>query len=1106
MFFAFLRGVALSFERSSFLEPLDPILVELEPSVRVNLREYLRRDLEREYQPKHRTKANKLGPQAIEELDLSGEHLIVMVRDQGKLQKVDMTFPLFDLDSDFTLIQCSCLRDALSLDPIRCHHMFLAQTVVAHRLDNILKQEKPDDALAQLQSYVQSDGDSLIQEEQLLLEQRWLLLWDPSTGGLSAERYTKPRYEKDASWHKEGRWSSSELVGALAAFQDPISQSLRTALLQGANRPDDELFEILRLVEGHHSIVLENRESRDPIEVRVGTWQLGIREEEEGYRLHIEVGPGRLPPWKLIPGRGLIAYDAAAQIIFLCGLDKRSEGLVSGVQQQKRLIPLQDRDAMLDFIEKLDPGIAVLWSDRPLERVAVENPQPMLRLSPFQRGGMKVEVWIQLSPGTAVRAGEGAEELRERSRRGALRQFIRDFQAERQLARRLENLLDLNILPEPENSIFIAYNDEVALALMARIEEHKKDLELLIEWPAALAGKEKPYAVSALVKDQSLRVSAGEKRDWFSVEGWLEMDDGQKIALRELLAACRQNKRYLRLSDGKWAAITEQFRQKMEPLVQSLDEDEEGCSFNLAALESDEQLAAIEKLDFTEVSQGFWKLVQKAKRSREADASLPTGLKADLRSYQKDGFLWMNHLAAAGLGACLADDMGLGKTLQSLAILLKYKDRGPSLVIAPSSLAYNWKAEAARFCPDLKIVILRELGDRGRSRTFAAGEIVIASYGLVMRYSEHLAQTSWNILVLDEAQQVKNAQTKTAKAVQELPAAWRLALSGTPIENHLGELWSLFRTISPGLFGEWERFRRSFAFPIERDQSQTARERLKRKIQPFVLRRLKQDHLAELPPKTEIDLWVDMSDDEQSFYDALRGEAIDKVETLAADDEALQKQKIQVLAALTRLRQAACHRTLVDPEWQGGATKIEILTERLLELKEAGHAALVFSQFTGFLRLIEDQLLSVGIRVLYLDGQTPVAQRQELVNTFQAGEGDVFLISLKAGGTGLNLTRASYVFHMDPWWNPAVEAQASDRAWRMGQKQAVTVYKMRARGTIEELIHTLHGEKKELVDSLLEGRTPNARFNWDEVWRLFTEPSRPLPGGIIAPREGRSEA
>jgi SNF2 family DNA or RNA helicase len=439
--------------------------------------------------------------------------------------------------------------------------------------------------------------------------------------------------------------------------------------------------------------------------------------------------------------------------------------------------------------------------------------------------------------------------------------------------------------------------------------------------------------------------------------------------------------------------------------------------------------------------------------------------------------------------------MGLGKTLQSLAILLKYKDRGPSLVIAPSSLAYNWKAEAARFCPDLKIVVLRELGDRGRSRTFNAGEVVIASYGLVMRYSEHLAQTSWNILVLDEAQQVKNAQTKTAKAVQDIPAAWRLALSGTPIENHLGELWSMFRTISPGLFGEWERFRRSFAFPIERDGSATARERLKRKIQPFVLRRLKQDHLAELPPKTEIDLWVDLNEDEQVYYDALRGEAIEKVETLAADEEALQKQKIQVLAALTRLRQAACHRTLVDSEWQGGATKIDILSARLLELKEAGHAALVFSQFTGFLRLIEDELLRLGIRVLYLDGQTPIAQRQELVNTFQAGEGDVFLISLKAGGTGLNLTRASYVFHMDPWWNPAVEAQASDRAWRMGQKQAVTVYKMRARGTIEELIHTLHGEKKELVDSLLEGRDPKARFNWDEVWRLFTERVQPASPG-----------
>ncbi|MDQ3234442.1 MAG: hypothetical protein M3Q07_21780, partial [Pseudobdellovibrionaceae bacterium] len=427
------------------MEPIDPILIDLEPTVRVNLREYLRRDLEREYQPKHRTKANKLGPQAVEQLILSGEHLQVLVREQGKVQKVDMTFPLFDLDSDFTLIQCSCLRDALSLEPLRCHHMYMAQTTVAHRLDIIQQQDKPDDTLTQLQSFLQADGDSLAAEEELLLEQRWLLLWEPSTGGLSAERYTKARYEKDASWQKHGRWPSSELIHALADFKDSLSQSLRTALLQGSNRPDRELFEVLRLVEGHNSIVLENRDTRDPIEVRLATWQLGIREESDGYRLHIEVGPGRLPPWKLVPGCGLIAFDAAAQILFLCPMDKRSEGLVTGVHQQNKRIPLQDRDAMLSFIENLDPGIAVLWSDRPVERVAVSEPQPMLRLSPFQRGGMKVEVWIQLSPGTAVRAGEGPEELRERSRRGALRQFIRDFAGERQLARRVESILDLDI-------------------------------------------------------------------------------------------------------------------------------------------------------------------------------------------------------------------------------------------------------------------------------------------------------------------------------------------------------------------------------------------------------------------------------------------------------------------------------------------------------------------------------------------------------------------------------------------------------------------------------------------------------------------------------------
>ncbi len=1080
------------------MEGLAPDLVELEQSARVNLREYIRRELEREYQPKHRSKAGKLGLSAVEDLRLSGEQLQVHIRDQGKLHRVDMTFPLFDLDTDFTFIQCTCLRDALSLEPIRCHHMYLAQDSVARQLDAIALTQKTDDPLAILQTLMQAGGDKLVEEEALLLQQRWLLLWEASTGAMSAERFTRNRYEPDSPWQKEGRWPSSEWLTVLSGATDELSQSLRQALLLGANRPDRELFEVLRLAEAHSSLIIEQRETREPIEVQSCSWQLGIREEEAGYRLQVEIGPARLAPWKFVPGCGLIAFDEVAQILFLCPLDARAQGLVQGVLQQSRPIPLQDRDMMLEFIEKLDPSIHVLWSDRPLEKVAVSQPQPLLRLSPFQRGGMKIELWLQLSPGTSVRAGEGPEELRERSRRGQLRQFIRNFAEERQLQRQVERILDLDHLPEPEPSIFIAYNDEMALAFMGRMEEHKSQLNMLIEWPASLAGKDKPYAVAGLLKDQVLRVGAAEKRDWFAVDGWLDMEDGQKIALRELLAACRQQKRYLRLSDGKWAIITDHFRQKMEPWVASIDDDGDDCGLNLAALESDEGLDVALQIDFTQVSQSFWQLVQKARRSREADPGLPEGLKADLRSYQKEGFLWLNHLASAGLGACLADDMGLGKTLQSLAVLLKYKDRGPSLVVAPSSLAFNWKAEAARFCPDLKVIILRDLEDRGRERLFMAGELVIASYGLVLRYSEHLAQTSWNILVLDEAQQIKNAQTKTAKAVQELPAAWRLALSGTPIENHLGELWSLFRTISPGLFGEWERFRRSFAFPIERDRSASARDRLKRKIAPFILRRLKQDHLDELPPKTEIDLWVDMSEEEQLYYDALRGEAIDKVQTLAADDEALQKQKIQILAALTRLRQAACHRQLVDSSWSGDATKMGILRERLQELQGAGHAALVFSQFTKFLRLIEQDLQNLGLKVLYLDGETPIARRQELVEQFQAGGWDVFLISLKAGGTGLNLTRASYVFHMDPWWNPAVENQASDRAWRMGQKQAVTVYKMRARGTIEELIHTLHGEKKDLVDSLLEGRAPSERFDWDEVWKLFAE-RRDKPRGPLMP-------
>ena len=1068
------------------------VLAELDTGARSNLQIYLKRELEREYSSKQKNKAQKLPADALENLDLAGEQLRARVRDGQQIMRIDMTFPLFDLDADFTLIQCSCLRDAVSLDVQRCHHMYFVQKQVADQLDWLERQTIPTSPLDLWESLWLPE--SRVADDRLCREERWRFLFDPESWDLLAEKEVRNRYEPEAPWRRIESLSWEAWCQWLRSDSGPEREGWRAALARGGGHREREIFHVLALWAREGLTIA--RSSGQSLTLTSAVWRLAIEESGAGFWLRPQLDPGGLPWHRLIKGAGAIAFTPEG--LWLAPLDEKAERFAEQILSQKAPIPPHERERMLGFLQRLDPRLLQLANASSLPPKAVERAQSLLRLTPFVRGGMKVEVLVQIARGLLVKAGEGDEQIGDLGRGGL---WQRDFVLERQLVRRLVRLLDLEILPEPEPDIFVAYNDAAALDLMQRVENAKAEENFILEWPESLRGGPPPYALAPPLDKASLQVSVGEKHDWFQLEGWLAIDEKTRIDLRELLAAIRQQKKYIQLPDGRWALVAAHFRQRLEPLAEASEDDGEAIQLDIAGLEQNPVAEALAAFPFAAASQKFWRLVGRAKHRREIEPSLPEGLHAELRPYQRDGYRWMHHLYEAGLGACLADDMGLGKTVQTLALLLKMAARGPSLVIAPTSLAFNWAAEAQRFCPTLRLRFLRDMQGRGQGQVFGPGEILVASYGLTMRYAENLAAIDWNIIVLDEAQIIKNATTKTAQAVQTLKAQWMLGLSGTPLENRLSDLWSLFRTLSPGLFGEWERFRRSYVFPIERDGSDEARQRLKRKLGPFVLRRMKKDYLSELPDKTEVDLWVDLSDDERQFYDALRGEAIAKVQDVDAEDAAAQaKQRMQVLAALTRLRQAACHRLLVDPSWEGGASKVELLRERVGELSEAGHSALVFSQFTRFLRLIEAQLIADGRRVLYLDGGTPIAERQNLVEQFQAGGYDAFLISLKAGGTGLNLTRASYVFHMDPWWNPAVEQQATDRAHRMGQKQAVTVYRLRARETIEEMIHQIHGEKRELVDSLLAGRAPDAAWSWDTLWQLLAQGANSGPALGAAPK------
>ena len=431
--------------------------------------------------------------------------------------------------------------------------------------------------------------------------------------------------------------------------------------------------------------------------------------------------------------------------------------------------------------------------------------------------------------------------------------------------------------------------------------------------------------------------------------------------------------------------------------------------------------------------------------------------------------------------------MGLGKTVQALAVALARAKGGPALVVAPTSVCPNWMDEARRFAPTLNALPFGR-GDRASMlQRLAAFDLVVCSYGLLRQEQELLASVQWETVVLDEAQAIKNRETQLSQAAMRLPAGFRLITTGTPIENHLGELWNLFQFLNPGLLGSAAWFNREFATPVHQHGSLTKRIQLKRLIQPFVLRRTKSAVFYELPTRTEITLRIEMSAEERALYQAVR---LQTLESLGGGNGATGTSHVRILAEIMKLRRACCHPQLVLPDSEIAASKLKKFLGTVAELIDSGHKALVFSQFVGHLAIVRTHLDGLGISYRYLDGSTPAAKRKREVDRFQSGEGDLFLISLRAGGQGLNLTAADYVIHLDPWWNPAVEDQASDRAHRIGQTRPVTIYRLVMRNTIEESILDLHRSKRDLADSLLEGTDMTGKMSADELLALIREGKR----------------
>ncbi|MBX3623488.1 MAG: DEAD/DEAH box helicase [Rhizobacter sp.] len=489
-----------------------------------------------------------------------------------------------------------------------------------------------------------------------------------------------------------------------------------------------------------------------------------------------------------------------------------------------------------------------------------------------------------------------------------------------------------------------------------------------------------------------------------------------------------------------------------------------------------------------------------------ADGGLPAieaspNVQATLRHYQLDGLAWMDFLRRSRLGGILADDMGLGKTLQALALLQAELDAGrldrPSLVIVPTSLIGNWETEARRFTPQLKLVVLHGAQRSRHFKEIAGAHLVITSYPLAMRDMATHGVQEWHYVMLDEAQRIKNSRSQAALSVKELNARHRLCLSGTPLENHLGELWSLIDFVCPGLLGSEAQFREHYRTPIERRQDTLRAQQLARRVKPFLLRRTKQQVARELPEKTETLLRVELTGTQRDLYETVRATMDSKLREVIAQ-QGLARSQIMVLDALLRLRQVCCDPRLLKTGGDEGdapaarphhpSAKMELLLDLLPTLVEDGRRVLLFSQFTEMLGLIELELQRLKLPYLLLTGETK--DRGALVEKFQEGNTPLFLISLKAGGVGLNLTAADTVILYDPWWNPAVEQQAIDRAYRIGQDKPVFVYKLLASGTVEDKMLELQARKAGLADSLLSGVASDAALTTQDFDELF----KPLGG------------
>ncbi|MCH1868850.1 DEAD/DEAH box helicase [Nocardioides sp. CFH 31398] len=760
-----------------------------------------------------------------------------------------------------------------------------------------------------------------------------------------------------------------------------------------------------------------------------------------------------------------------------------TEHVASTLGRRGLVVPTGEAEALPDYLRRLGRLLPVTSTDASVDVPAPVAPRLTVTVRWSTAASAEV-AWSWVYAAGAARheaAVGGTDDL------GGLR----DRRAEQAVLARLDGLV-------PEDRT-VTGADVVSLALLELPDwEARDDVDVVqLDRPDLRPAEEAPEISFDLVEPEGGRVastgSVEEHTDWLDLEVVVVVE-GEAVPLPQLLAALSAGHDVMVLPSGlivridvpELADLAETVRAAAALRDRRTDEDPSRLR---VARDDVGTLAALADVGRVDARASEW--VERARGLRDLvdiERPEPVGVVTELRSYQREGFAWLAFLWRHRLGGVLADDMGLGKTLQVLTLVAHARDRGetaPFLVLTPTSVVGAWASEAARHTPGLRVAtITATQAKRGVPVADLAAEadVVVTSYTLLRLEQEQYAAVAWAGVVMDEAQQLKNHKSLAHKAVRRLRAPFLLAVTGTPFENRLRELWSLLALVAPGLYPTLAGFSRSVAQPVEREGDQVALRRFQRRVRPFMLRRTKQLVAADLPAKQEQRLAVTLSPAHRELYDAHHAREQQRILGLLAD---FDENQVAVLAALTRLRQLALDPGLVHPDHDGiGSAKLDLLVEHVTEVAAEGHRVLVFSSFTGFLGRARERLAEAGIPHAYLDGST--TDRAEVIEGFRTGDAPVFLISLKAGGVGLTLTEADYVYVLDPWWNPAAEAQAVDRAHRIGQRSTVMVYRLVSTDTIEEKVMALKDRKAALFADVVDGGgAAGGLITADDVRALF---------------------